>query len=195
MASDAQSSGGGKLASASVRPCLARAWQAHESELRAFLRHRAAQDADGDDLLHEVFLKAVRQGDAFCAIAQPRAWLFQVARNALADRFRSAQSAATLDEALAADAASPPAAVDLLAHCLPRVLGELSDDDRLAITLCDIEGQSQQALADRLGLTLPGAKSRLQRARRRLREQLVSACQVRFDASGEVCCFTPRPPL
>ena len=44
------------------------------------------------------------------------------------------------------------------------MLAELSEADRLALTLCDIEGQPQQALADVLGLSLPGAKSRLQRA-------------------------------
>ena len=75
------------------------------------------------------------------------------------------------------------------------MLAELSEADRLALTLCDIEGQPQQVLADRLGLSLPGAKSRLQRARVRLRQRLVEACQVRFDEAGTVCCFTPRPPL
>ena len=46
-----------------------------------------------------------------------------------------------------------------------------------------------------LGLTLPAAKSRVQRARKRLKAQLVTACQVRLDEAGKVCCFVPRPPL
>ena len=37
---------------------------------------------------------------------------------------------------------------------MPRVLSELSAEDREALTLCDTEGLSQQAFADRLGLTL-----------------------------------------
>lgn len=84
---------------------------------------------------------------------------------------------------------------DDLSQCLPRVLSELSAEDRLAITLCDIEGHSQQVLAERLGISLPGAKSRIQRARLRLREQLVTACKVSFDDNGEVCCFVPRPAI
>jgi len=75
-----------------------------------------------------------------------------------------------------------------------RVLSELAPEDREAITLCDIEGMSQKDYAARLGLTLPGAKSRVQRARARLKLRLTVACQVTFDASGEVCCFVPRPP-
>ena len=41
-----------------------------------------------DDLLHDVFLKACQQGEAFCAVGQPRAWLFEVARNTFLDHCR-----------------------------------------------------------------------------------------------------------
>jgi len=54
---------------------------------------------------------------------------------------------------------------------------------------------SQAEYAERLGISLPGAKSRVQRARQRLKAQLASACQVSFDEQGKVCCFKPRPPL
>ncbi len=72
---------------------------------------------------------------------------------------------------------------------------ELSPEDREAIVLCDLEGVPQEEYARRKGLSLPGAKSRIQRARKRLRERLSQACQVRFDAAGHVSDFVPRPPL
>ena len=99
-----------------------------------------------------------------------------------------------LPEELAAEPEAVLAPVDGLAQCLPRVLSELAPEDREAIKLCDIEGMSQKDYAARLGLTLPGAKSRVQRARARLKARLTEACQVTFDESGEVCCFVPRPP-
>jgi RNA polymerase sigma-70 factor (ECF subfamily) len=176
-------------------PCLLDAWSAHEAELRGYLRHRLGDAQDADELLQDVFLKALRQGGRFCAVENARAWLFQVTRNALADRLRSSRDQIPLPEDLPAPAAETMPQVDGLSQCLPRVLAELSETDRLALTLCDLEGQPQQVLADRLGLSLPGAKSRLQRARVRLRQCLVEACQVRFDDTGKVCCFTPRPPL
>ena len=176
-------------------PCLLDAWSVHESELRGYLRHRLDDAEDADDVLQEVFLKALRQGQRFCAVENARAWLFQVARNALTDRLRSGREHLPLPEDLPAPVAATAPPIDALSQCLPRVLAELSEADRLALTLCDIEGQPQQVLADRLGLSLPGAKSRLQRARVRLRQRLVDACQVRFDEAGTVCCFSPRPPL
>jgi RNA polymerase sigma-70 factor, ECF subfamily len=176
-------------------PCLLEAWSAHESELRGYLRHRLGDVHDADELLQDIFLKALRQGRRFCAVENARAWLFQVTRNALTDRLRSNREHLPLPEDMPAPVADTMPQVDDLSQCLPRVLAELSDADRLALTLCDIEGQPQQVLADRLGLSLPGAKSRLQRARVRLRQRLVEACQVRFDEAGTVCCFSPRPPL
>ena len=175
-----------------TRPCILAAWQQGETELRRFLRHRCASGADAEDLLQEVFLKAMKAGPAFCAMSNPRAWLFQVARNALIDQFRTRHPHQPLPETLAQQQEEDSSPVDSLSDCLPLVLGELSAADRLAISLCDIEGLTQRALADRLGLSLAGAKSRIQRARARLRARLVENCQVRFDDSGRVCCH--RPP-
>ena len=175
-------------------PCLLAVWSAHETELRRYLRHRLADPDEADDLLHDLFLKACRQGEAFCAVEQPRAWLFEVARNTFLDHLRRQRPMLPLPPDLTtAEAAEAP--VDALARCLPRVLSELSPADREAISLCDLGGMSQAAFAELKGLSLPGAKSRVQRARQRLREQLSAACQVKFDGAGQVCCFVPRPPL
>lgn len=56
------------------------------------------------------------------------------------------------------------AAIDDLASCLPPVLSELSADDRDAITLCDLEGTTQEEYARGKCLSLAGARSRVQRA-------------------------------
>ena len=191
-------------------PCLLEAWSAHEAELLRYLRHHVRPASEAEDLLHDLFLKALRQGERFCAVSNPRAWLFEVARNAAVDHARRTRSSAPLPEDLAATAGEPSvvftalaaeavepglAPVDLLSACLPRVLTELAAEDREALELCDIGGMSQKAFAELKGLSLPGAKSRVQRARQRLRAQLLRACQVQLDEHGKVCCFVPRPPL
>jgi RNA polymerase sigma-70 factor, ECF subfamily len=182
---------------AGVRPmnCLMTAWQQHEGELRGWLRHRLGNPVDADDMLQDLFVKAMRQGERFCAVDNPRAWLFEVARNAVADRLRVRREMVELPAELPAGEAEEAPAVHGLVACLPRVLAELSPGDREAITLCDLEGLSQSEYARRTGLSLPGAKSRVQRARRRLRDQLTQACQVRLDAAGKVSDFVPRPPV
>jgi RNA polymerase sigma-70 factor (ECF subfamily) len=174
--------------------CLMSAWRANEAELRGWLRHRLGNPVDAEDMLQDLFIKAMRQGERFCAIGNARAWLFEVARNALADRLRMKRDLIELPADLASEV-EEVATVDSLVACLPRVLSELSPEDREAITLCDLQGLPQDEYARRKGLSLPGAKSRVQRARKRLREQLTQACQVRLDAAGQVSDFVPRPPL
>ena len=191
-------------------PCLLEAWAAHEAELLRYLRHHVCPVSEAEDVLHDLFLKALRQGERFCAVRNPRAWLFEVARNAAVDHARRARRSAPLPEDLAASEFEPAEAfalltqeagepglapVDLLSACLPRALTELAAEDREALELCDIGGMSQKAFAERKGLSLPGAKSRIQRARQRLRARLLCACQIQLDERGQVCCFVPRPPL
>ena len=183
------------MSQASSYACINRAWRAHQAELRAFLTHRTRNAEEGDDLLQEVFLKAVQQGRSFCNIENPRAWLFHVARKLLIDHYRLTKTAVELPEDLVMEEVDDMAGVDRLSQCLPRVLSELSLEDREAIVMCDIDGTTQQEYARLMGISLPAAKSRVQRARTRLQARLVKACQVKFDSTGKVCCFTPRAPL
>ena len=183
------------MRSPSTYACHNRAWRQYQAEIRSFLVNRAGSAFDADDLLQEIFLKALLLGKDFCLIDNPRAWLFHVARNSLIDRLRLSKAQVPLPDDLCEQAVSGVEPVDLLSHCLPRVLSELSADDREAVLLCDMQGMTQKDYALRLGLSLPAAKSRLQRARLRLRSRLAEACQVSFDERGKVCCFVPRPPL
>ena len=171
--------------------CLTTAWTAHTPELRGWLRRSLANPQEADDLLQDLFLKALRQGDRFCEIRNARAWLFEVARNRLADHLRVARHTVALPDDLAALVVEADT-VDTLTACLPRVLSELSAEDREAITLCDLQGMAQADFAAAKGLSLSGAKSRVQRARQRLRSQMSQACQVQLDAAGHVVDFVPR---
>lgn len=171
--------------------CLTTAWKHHAPELRGWARHRLGNAAEADDLLQDLFLKALRQGERFCSVHNARAWLFEVARNTLADRLRVARDTVDLPDDLSAPVDETDT-VDTLTACLPRVLSELSPEDRDAITQCDLQGVPQAEYARHAGLSLSAAKSRVQRARQRLRQRMTRACQVTFDDAGKVSDFVPR---
>ncbi len=178
----------------STYECVARAWVEHEQELLAFLRHRM-RDADAaEDLLQEVFIKAMRQGRAFCDLDNPRAWLFEVARHGVIDAARLAKPHTELSDELAESLPAPEAErapVDELDACIERNLPRLEPEDRHILAACELGGQTVRAYADAHGLTLAAAKSRLLRARKRLRDRLIENCGVRFDDTGRVCCHAP----
>jgi RNA polymerase sigma-70 factor (ECF subfamily) len=130
-------------------------------------------------------------GQGFCRLDNPRAWLYQVARTTLIDRSRTTHPVEPLgdgDQEPAAPQEDTAPAVDALTGCLERTLAELADDDRAILQACDIGGMTQRAFAEAQGLSLPAAKSRLLRARQRLRDRLTTVCRVHFDpADGRVC--------
>jgi RNA polymerase sigma-70 factor (ECF subfamily) len=171
------------------------AWNDHKGELLRFVQSRVQDPEEARDIVQEAFFRAMRQPNTLDGVGNPRAWLFQAARNLVIDRFRLTREQVPVPEDLAAEIDSDAKPVDALSQCLPKVLSTLSDEDRQAITLCDIEGISQRAFAACAGLTLPAAKARIRRARQRLRSRLVEMCRVHFDESGNVCCFFPRNPL
>lgn len=178
--------------------CVKAAWQAHEGELHGFLRKRLDDPAAADDVLQDVFLRAMRAGQTFCTLADPRAWLFQVARNALIDRHRALHPAEPIEAHaphLAAPEGEAAPAVDALADCLVRVLAELKPEDADVLRQCDLAGLAQRHYAQQQGLSLAAVKSRLLRARARLRERMAVVCRVQFDpADGRVCGHQGRLP-
>jgi RNA polymerase sigma-70 factor (ECF subfamily) len=164
--------------------CVSLAWEAHEAELRGFIRHGLGDEHAADDLLQDTFVKAMREGQGFCSLDDPRAWLFRVARNAMTDRFRGAKVTDPIEQhadslPMAEPESAPP--VDALTACLARVLSELPPEDAEVLRACDIEGRTQKHFAAAQGLSLPAAKSRLLRARQRLRDRMAVACRVQFD--------------
>src|SRR5207248_11388815 len=58
--------------------------------------------------------------------------------------------------------------------------------------LTEIDGLTQAQAADRLGLSLPGMKSRVQRGRQQLEEMLIQCCAVERDVRGGLTDYRPR---
>lgn len=171
------------------------AWALHHAELQGWLQHRLGDLALAQDLLQDVFLKALRQGRRFCSVSSARAWLFEVARNTLTDHLRRQHPTEPLPDGLAdwpmADA-DPVPVVDQLTDCLARVLSELPEPDADIIRQCDLNGLAQADYAARQGLSLPATKARLRRARLRLKAQMTEACRIQIGPSGGVADFKPR---
>jgi len=170
--------------------CIVDAWARHEAELRGYLARHLKDARQSEDLLQDIFVKAIYQGKRFCELDNPRAWLFKVARNQLADCFRRDRNYDQVGDEIADVEVEIPA-VETLAECLPRALKNIDCEDREAITRCDLQGMSQVDYAQLKSLTLPAVKSRVQRARKRLKLQLQTQCQIRFDDRGSVCCYVP----
>ncbi len=187
---------------ASASPALdsSTLWQEFSPPLRRFLARRVPPGVEAEDLVQEVFLRVVRGLATLRSTERPEAWLFQIARNALRDslrtRLRRSGRTDPLEDDLAAepDPASDRAAEAELAPCLTAMVERLREPYRTAITVTSLQGVPQADAARRLGISVSGMKSRVQRGRAQLREMLVTCCAVALDVRGGVSDFHRREP-
>lgn len=170
----------------------ARLWRAYRAELFRFVLGRVRDETLADDIVHDVFIKAYGRRHDLKDPGKLRPWLYQITRNALVDHYRAQKPLDPLPEDLiSGETGEDNRAEQELARCLLPLLDRLPATYRHALTLAEFEGLTQHEIASREGLSLSGAKSRVQRARRRLREALLECCRVEMDNRGGIFDYEP----
>jgi RNA polymerase sigma-70 factor (ECF subfamily) len=180
-----------------VAETSAPSWERLRAELVRFVASRVRDAAAADDIVHDVLLRAFDQLAGPQPPVQLKAWLYRVTRNAIVDHYRARRPTAELGEDF--DLAAPEAggaddhsAERDLAGCLEPLLETLPETYRRALVLAEVDDLPQVEIARRENLSLSGAKSRVQRARRMLREAVVACCRVEIDRRGGVVDFEGR---
>jgi RNA polymerase sigma-70 factor (ECF subfamily) len=195
-------------------------WHDVHDRLTAFAARRVDDPADVADLVQTVFLRAHQHVASLADEERLLPWLFQITRNAIADYYRSParrreiggvtpDGARDLPDAhqiepitpsssepgahhLPATASDDAAALRELAGCVRPLVQHLPPPYRDALTLVEFEGVPQVEVASRLGISVSGMKSRVQRGRSMLRDGLMACCDISRSATGGVLDFAPR---
>jgi RNA polymerase sigma-70 factor (ECF subfamily) len=164
-------------------------WKDSHDRLAAFIGSRVGHD-DAEDILHEVFLKMRMKLHQLENPDHVKAWMFRIASNAIIDHFRSERPTEELPEWLAETEADPAEeAKNELSQCLRPMIEALPPDYQEAVLLSELDGRSQREVAETQGLSLSGAKSRLQRGRAMLREMIAACCTLELDRGGKILDF------
>ena len=167
-------------------------WHDVDARLRPFIAKRVDRQ-DVDDVLQNVFLKMQRGLASLREEERLTPWLFQIARNAIADNLRARQRhpiSEPIDPPAPEDA---PTQEHLLAACIAVFVARLPSPYREAVTLVELEGLTIKEAAEMSNISLSGMKSRVQRGRSQLRTAFDECCQIALDVRGKVIEVTPRP--
>jgi RNA polymerase sigma-70 factor (ECF subfamily) len=81
------------------------------------------------------------------------------------------------------------AAARELSTCLKPLMSGLTAADQEALQMVEFDGVTQVEAAARLGLSVSGMKSRVQRARSHLRSALHDCCKIAVDRRGGVISY------
>lgn len=175
-----------------MKPTLEQIWHEFSGKLGQFIRARVADPATAEDILQDVFVKIQGRLGQLKDPAKLTSWIYLIARNAIIDHYRSRKETVAVPESLAEEAEPESGEIEELKAAFLRMIHSLPEPYREALVLTELEGLTQQELADKVGISLSGAKSRVQRGRQQLKEMLTECCTFEFDRRGGVIDCTPR---
>jgi RNA polymerase sigma-70 factor (ECF subfamily) len=175
-----------------MNPTLEHIWHEVAEKLGQFIRSRVADPATAQDILQDVFVKIQKRLGQLQDPAKLEGWIYLIARNAIIDYYRTRKETVEVPDTLPAEPDSHDGEVEELKAAFRRMIYNLPEPYREAVVLTEFDGLTQQALADRLGISLSGAKSRVQRGRSQLKQMLDECCTFEFDQRGKVIDCTPR---
>jgi RNA polymerase sigma-70 factor (ECF subfamily) len=162
-------------------------WEEYHTKLHSFIQNRVRDESVAEDILQEVFLRIISRIDTLREDSKIQSWMYQIARNVIIDHYRAHKIMEELPESLAAPEMEPSKeAWQEIEGCLLPMIQDLPEHYREAVTLSEIEGLTQQEVAKRQGVSLSGAKSRVQRGRAMVKETLLACCRFEFDHRGKV---------
>jgi len=173
-------------------PTTERVWEEFNIGLKHFILKRVPDEPSAEDILQDVFLKIHTHINTLRETDKLQGWIYQIARNAITDYYRTHKPTPAIPEM---PSVTEDPFDDVVRDLLPYVkelVDSLPPDYRQALILTEYEGLTQKELAERLDISVSGAKSRVQRAREKVKIMLLSCCHFQFDRQGRIIDYEPN---
>ncbi|PVY38562.1 RNA polymerase sigma factor SigZ [Pontibacter virosus] len=179
----------------SVDTCAAVApvYLEYEARLRSFVMNRVKDKDEANDILQQLYVKLYRHCEQLQDVRNMNAWLYQIARNAVYDYYREQGHSMPLEDEgkLEELLNQEPERQDTESLILP-LINMLPAEYAEPLRLSELEVISQKEIAERLGMSYSGAKSRVQRGREKLKELFVECCHLELDRKGALVSATAK---
>lgn len=165
-------------------------WKSLYRELVSFVEAKVKERAIAEDIVQEVFIKVHTKVGQLKESDKIAGWIYQIARNAVADHFR--KNSRNVEPINVDWGSSYNEFNDCVAHCLSVLLGSLPEKYRIPLQLAEVDNLSQYEIAEKLNITYSGARSRVQRARKMLKDKLDELYHIKTDSYGNVIVCEDR---
>jgi len=161
----------------------------------SYLRRYCGDDQLAQDLTQETLLRVARALPEFNGQSSLKTWAFSIANRVASDHYRQSArslSAVSFDDDMEFVDDAPEMEqrmiIDEMNACVREVIDTLPETYRVALILRDLEGLSVAEVAEISACSIPTAKIRIHRARKRLEEALGRTCEFYSDADDILRC-------
>lgn len=167
-------------------------WKEFHNKLEFFIHKRVNDKDDAADILQEVFIKIYKNINSLKENQKLTSWIYQITRNTIIDYYRAKKVNDEYSDNFFDNEEDDEEALKRLSPSLLEMIENLPPIYKEAITLTEFNGLKQRELANKLGISLTGAKSRVQRARQQLNKMLLDCCNFEFDSAGKMSDYSQK---
>ncbi|SNR54794.1 RNA polymerase, sigma subunit, SigZ [Maribacter sedimenticola] len=163
-------------------------WKDLSEELFMFILNKVKDEQSAKDIHQEVFIKVMTNIHQLKQISRLTSWIYQITRNSIIDHFRGIQKKQDISVAEIELPVLESNNFDYsrLSHCINQKINALSQQHKEAIVLTTFQNYSQKELAAHLKISYSGTKSRVQTAKKILKETILDCPNVTSDKTGKI---------
>jgi len=173
------------------------------NQLKIFINSKVRDEELAKDILHDTFRKVHENLNTLKDNEKIVSWIYQIARNSINDYFRKEKNTVLMtDSKDFPDVTVSDKIEEQMQTAVKNMIDCMPSEYHDVLLMTEYQGLTQKELAQKLGISVPGAKSRVQRARKKLKQMLFDCCHFEFDKFGTVidyyqknnsctCCNTP----
>lgn len=161
-------------------------WNDFKHELLGFIKSRINDIDLAEDILQEVFVKIHLNLTALNDRGSLQSWIYRIARNTIIDFYRKKKNIVYQDKVEELFPEELEEATKDFSNCLKSFIVQLSEKDREALELTLLGNLSQKEYAAKINLSYTAAKSRVQRAKEKLKKDFIGCCNLQLDKYGNI---------
>ena len=172
-------------------------WLKFHKALLNYIKKNISNPEDAEDILQTVFLKIHKNIHTLMEKEKVLPWLYQITRNTIIDSYRTNGKTkakllpymdSNMDSHMDSNFGIPDDAKveawDLeISSCVKKMIAELPEKYAGVLTLYEFDGLSHKEIAQRLGISISGSKTRVQRSREKMKALLICGCRTETEAN------------
>lgn len=164
-------------------PNTSQIWNDFSDALKHYINRFVKNEEVANDLLQETFIKIHLNIHKIKEVKSLKSWIYTIAHNVVMDYFKKESK---IKNNVQFDLLVTEKNNEEHSHkdCLVPLIDALPEIYREAILLSEIKGLKQVEVAKILSISLSGAKSRIQRGRKLLKQGFIDCCEFKIDKSG-----------
>lgn len=165
-------------------------WIDLNEELYKFILGKIKDEQISKDIHQEVFLKIQTKIHQLKHTSKLTSWVYQITRNTIIDYFRKRNNKnISITDLEIPETATHNFDYANLTNCINQKIEKLSSQHKEAIVLTSFKNYSQKELAAHLKISYSGTKSRVQKAKEILKENILDCPNVVSDSTGKLLDF------